>query len=115
MEQFHEDIKQWVAVDTQLKLMNEQSKQLREQRSALAEGIHHHVEGHNLGKAIVNISDGKLRFGSTRHTSPLTLKYVNDCLHDCINNDEQVAQIMKVIKDSRTVNYVSDIKRTYNE
>lgn len=115
MEQFQTNIKQWVAVDTQLKALNEQAKTLRERRTELAEDIHMHVETHNLSNAIVNISDGKLRFGTNRQTAPLTLKYVEECLQKCLAEPEQVAHVMKVIKESRSVNVSPDIKRTYNE
>lgn len=115
MEEFQANIKQWVSVDTQLKTLNEQAKTLREQRTELAGEIHTHVETHQLRDAIVNISDGKLRFGTTKQTTPLTLKYVEACLHECIDNSESVSHIMRVIKESRTVNVVPDIKRTYHE
>ena len=115
MEAFQGNIKQWVAIDTQLRMLNEQSKSLREQRAELADEIHLHVDTHNLANAVVNISDGKLKFGSTKQTAPLTLKYVQGCLQECIGDDEQVAHIMGVIKGSRSVNVAPDIKRTYHE
>lgn len=115
MEDFQQNIKQWVAVDTRLKALNEEAKQLREQRNHFASEINIHVETHNLENAIVNISDGKLRFVSTKQTAPLTLKYVHGCLQNCISDPEQVMHIMEVIKKSRTVNQTSEIKRTYNE
>ena len=113
MEVFQDNIKQWVGLDTQLKSLNEQSKSIRERRAELADTIHAHVESHNLSNAIVNISDGKLRFSSVKQTAPLTLKFVQSCLQECIENDEQVAHIMGVIKESRTVNISPDIKRSY--
>lgn len=115
MDEFQHNIKQWVAIDSQLKALNEQVKGLRERRSELAYEIHTHVDTHNLTNAIVNISDGKLRFSSTKQTSPLTLKYVQECLQKCIDDAEQVAQVMSVIKGSRTINVAPEIKRTYNE
>lgn len=115
MEIFQDNIKQWVAVDSQLRALNEQVKSLRDRRAELAENIHAHVDSHNLSNAIVNISDGKLRFSSVRQTAPLTLKFVQSCLQECIEDDEQVAHIMGVIKESRTVNIAPEIKRSYKE
>ena len=106
-----ENIKKWVALDNQLKTIQEKTKQLRDERNTLEEGILSYVETNNLGNATVNISDGKLRFVSTKQTAPLTLKYVEECLTKCIGNPAQVTQIMKVVKESREVNYTADIKR----
>jgi hypothetical protein len=111
---FEENIKKWVALDNQVKTLNERTKQLREEKNNLEEGIMGYVETNNLNNATVNISDGKLRFVSTKQTAPLTLKYVEECLNKCIVNKNQVGQIMKIIKDGREVKYTADIKRYGN-
>jgi len=108
---FEENIKKWVALDNQLKTLNEKTKQLRDDKNNLEEGIMTYVETNKLSNATVNISDGKLRFVSSKQTAPLTLKYVEDCLSKCIGNEDRVTQIMKVIKESREVKYSADIKR----
>ena len=108
---FEENIKKWVALDNQLKTLNEKTKQLRDDKNNLEEGIMTYVDTNKLSNATVNISDGKLRFVSTKQTAPLTLKYVEECLAKCIGNEGQVTQIMKVIKESREVKYTADIKR----
>lgn len=106
-----ENIKKWVTLDNQLKISNEKTKQLRDEKNTLEKGIMSYVETNNLGNATVNISDGKLRFVTTKQTAPLTLTYIQDCLTKCIGNTAQVAQIMKTIKDTREVKYSTDIKR----
>jgi hypothetical protein len=111
---FEENIKKWVALDNQLKQMTEKTKQVREDKNTLESGIMSYVETNNLNNATVNISDGKLRFVSSKQTAPLTLKYVEQCLSKCIGNPAQVSQIMKIIKDTREVKYSADIKRYGN-
>lgn len=108
---FEENIKKWVALDNQIKTLSDKTKQLRNDKNTLEEGIITYVETNNLSNATVNISDGKLRFTSSKQTAPLTLKYVEECLLKCIGNESQVAKIMEVIKESREVKYTSDIKR----
>jgi hypothetical protein len=108
---FEENIKKWVALDNQLKTLTDRTRQLREDKNETEETIMTYVESNKLGNATVNITDGKLRFVSTKQTPPLTLKYVEECLSKCINNAGQVKQIMQVIKDSREVKYSADIKR----
>lgn len=111
---FEENIKKWVAIDNQIKSLNEQTKKLRNEKNSAEETIMSYVETNQLSNATINITNGKLRFVNTKQTEPLTLKYVEDCLQKCIGNDMQVKQIMKVIKESREVNYSADIKRYTN-
>ena len=108
---FEENIKKWVALDNQIKTVNERVKQMRDEKNTLEEGILGYVETNKLTNATVNISDGKLRFVTAKQTAPITLKYVEECLLKCIGNQNQVIQIMKIIKDSREVKYTADIKR----
>ena len=111
---FEDNIKKWVALDNQLKTVNERVKQMRDEKNTLEEGILGYVETNKLTNATVNISDGKLRFVTAKQTAPLTLKYVEECLLKCIGNQNQVIQIMKIIKESREVKYIADIKRYGN-
>jgi hypothetical protein len=111
---FEENIKKWVSLDNQLKTINEKVKQLRDDKNSTEEFIMNYVDQNEIKNATINISDGKLRFTTTKQTPPLTLKYVEECLMKCIGNEAQVNQVMKVIKDSREVKYSSDIKRYTN-
>lgn len=111
---FEEDIKKWVTVDNQIKKLNEEAKTLREQRSNLTLSINTYVESNDLKHATVQISDGRLKFQSVKVTQPLTLKYVKECLNDCIGNEEQVSAIMSHIKSNRESKYVDEVKRFYS-
>ena len=108
---FEENIKKWVFVDNQIKSLNEKTKQLRDEKNSMEENIMNYVEKNKLTNATINITDGKLRFISTKQTSPLTLKYVEECLGKCINNTDHVEKIMQVIKESREIKQSMDIKR----
>ena len=112
---FEENVKKWVALDNQIRILNDKAKELKETRNDAEDSIMKYVETNKLTNATVNISDGKLRFVTTKQTAPLTLKYVEDCLKKTIKNDDQVQQIMDVIKESREVKYNPDIKRSYNQ
>ena len=111
--EFSEQIKQWVTIDNQLKSLNDKVKDLRSQRSAITENIMEYVDTHQLNNSVVKISDGRLRFATTTQNSPLTFKHVEDCLNKCIQDEDDVKKIMKLIKDTRQSKSVSDIKRTY--
>ena len=111
---FEEDIKSWVTLDNKIKQINEEVRGLREKRNNLTLSINTFVESNDLKHATVQISDGKLKFQSVKVTQPLTLKYVKECLNDCIGNEEQVNTIMEHIKTNRESKYVEEIKRFYN-
>jgi hypothetical protein len=108
---FEENVKKWVNLDNQLKVLGDRTKQVRDERNDLEDNIMEYAIANNLKNATINISDGKLRFVATKQTAPLTLKYVEECLGKCIGNATQVQQIMQVIKESRETKYVDDIKR----
>lgn len=110
---FEENIQKWVLLDNQIKIYNDKVKELRNQKNSASEIIMQHVETNSLSNATIKISDGKLKFGAMRQTSPLTFKYVEDCLNKCIGDPNQVQQLMNFIKESRDIKYYPEIKRTY--
>ena len=110
---FEENIKNWVALDNQLKIVNEKAKELREKKNTTEDTIMSYVKTNKLSNAVVNISDGKLKFVTTKQTAPLTLKFIDDCLSKCIKSDDQVKQIMHYIKECRESKLMPDIKRYY--
>jgi len=110
---FEDNIKNWVAIDNQLKILTDRTKELREKKNNMEESIMTYVHTHKLINAVVNISDGKLKFVTTKQSQPLTLKFVEECLSKCIKSDEQVKQIMNHLKNSRESKFTPDIKRYY--
>ena len=112
---FESSIQSWVAIDNQIKTLSDRLKELRAERNDIGENIIAYVETNELSNAVVKISDGKLRFGTTRQTAPLTLRHVEECLNKCISDGGKVAAIMKYIKDTRDIKENSDIKRSYTK
>lgn len=108
-------IKRWVELDNRIKETNETVKDIRTEKFIIHDEIVEIVEEKNLAKATVNISDGKLKFVSSKHTAPITLTYIEKCLNDLITNGKQVEQIMAYIKKNRETKTTMEIKRVYNE
>ena len=88
--------------------------QLRERRNNLQDNITSYVEENNLDNAIIEISDGNLKFNNYKQSSPLTFKYINKCLNECISDEDTVDKLMNYIKEKREVKYQNGIKRSYN-
>ena len=110
---FQEDIKQWVSKDNQIKTYSERIKQLRGERSSLTERIFDYAENNNLAHAVIQITDGKLKFNNSKVTAPLTYKLVEQCLKRYFSEDES-KEVIKYIKSQRESNIKSEIKRFYN-
>lgn len=111
---FEENIKEWVQLDNELKLYNERTRTIRERKSELVEKIlgEDREFGKNLNNRTIDISDGKLKFQNTKQTSPLTFKYLDECLHKIIRNEKQVEQIIDYLKQNREIKLVPEIKRS---
>lgn len=115
MDEFKSDIKTWVQVDNKMKTLNEELRLLRQTRSDVSDRINNFVEFESLETSTISISDGKLKFIETKQQQPLTLKYIKQCLEDCIDDDSTIENIMNVIKESRTTRAIKEIKRYYNK
>lgn len=111
---FEENIKEWVQLDNELKLYNERTRTIRERKSELVDKIlgEDREFGKNLNNRTIDISDGKLKFQNSKQTSPLTFKYLDECLHKIIRNEKQVEQIIDYLKQNREIKLVPEIKRS---
>lgn len=107
-------IKRWVELDNKIKETSEEVRDIRTEKAVINDEILEIIEEKQLGKATVNISDGKLRFVASKHTAPLTLAYIEKCLSQLITNGKQVEQIMTYIKKNRETKTSMEIKRVYN-
>jgi len=111
---FEDKICEWVATDNKIRKYNEALKQERAKRTYLAENIISYAEVNNLSQSVIQITDGKLKFQNVRSTAPLTLRFVTECLTECLGNEESVKQIMSYIKTKREIRHSHEVKRYYN-
>ena len=112
---FEENIKNWVNIDNKIKQLNNNISDLRDNKKELSENILNYVNDKNLSNSTIHISDGFIKFNKTKQTTPLTYKYIEQCLNRCISDKSQVEYIINYIKDSRDNKYIDDIKRTYEK
>ena len=59
---FKKNIKEWISLDNELKLLNEQVKKLRDKRNKIHNDIIMYVETNELGNPTVKLSDGIFKF-----------------------------------------------------
>jgi CxxC motif-containing protein len=109
---FQTNIQTWVQVDNKIKTLQNEVKELRVSKNTLTQNIFTYAESNNLENAVIQISDGKLKFASVKQTSPISFKLVEEVLKEHMA-EETVNQLMLAIRNKRGVRYVSDIKRSY--
>mgnify|MGYP000948631169 FL=1 len=112
---FETYIKDWVILDTKIKKQSEELKLLREKRQTLGSSLNVYIEENELNNAIIQISDGTIKYNQVKMTQPLTLKYIHTCLENCIQNVETVDKLMEYIKENRDVKISNELKRYYNK
>jgi hypothetical protein len=114
MSDFNENIKKWVLLDNELSIMRNKSREMRERKNNLTNNLYTYAEQNNLDTATIQISDGILKFQQLKQTSPLTFRFLEECLNDCLGDEERVKSILKYIKSKREEKISYIVKRTYN-
>lgn len=109
------NIKNWVAIDTQLKNINEKTRIIRNTKNELTKEICNTIENSNMKNKKITITDGSLSVYEKKDYEPLTYNYIEKCLKQIIAEEESVDYIIQYIKDNRNVTTISDIRRTYNK
>jgi len=113
--QFVENVKKWVALDSQIKSVNEKIKKARMMKNQLLENITHYVEKNNIEHSKIEISDGELRFCNKKEYQPITFTYIQKCLENILSDKKQVEYILHYLKENREIKIVKEIQRKYTE
>ena len=111
---FENKVQQWVRIDNELKKLNDQVKQLRQQRNSLETNLTTYAKTNNMTNSILQLNQDKLKFVDTKVPEPLTFKYLEKTLGEIIKNESQVKVIMDHIKQKRSIKIVPEIKRFSN-
>jgi len=114
MDGFQDSIKKWVHLDTKIKKLNDDIKEIRNEKSKMFDSIINFVDDNQLTSSTIKISDGKLKFTETKQTAPITLKFLESCLLETIGDEDKVAQLINYIKAKREIKIIPEIKRYYS-
>lgn len=110
-EQFIENVKRWTAIDTKLKIVNENTRKLRDMKHDLTSEICDYMSKNDLANNTICISDGDLKVYDKKEYAPLTFTYVQNCLNEMVTNKEDVAKMIDYMKEHRQVKTSKDIRR----
>lgn len=112
---FIENVKQWVTLDNQLKVVNEKTKLMREHKHKLNQEICNYAIQQNIDHKYIEISDGTLKFYKRKEYKPITYTFLEKSLSEIIPNKEQVSFIINHIKDKREIITHDDIRRNFKK
>lgn len=110
-DDFIADVQKWALLDSQLKIVNEKIRKMRELKSTLTKQISDYINTNQL-RTTISLNDGELRIYEKKEYSPLTYSYIEECLKSIIKNQDHIDYIIKYLKDNREIKIVRDIKRT---
>ena len=111
---FDKQIQKWIELDNRLKKINNEIKTTREMKNDLEASIMETVNNKKLLNTTLSTIDGRLRFIETKTSNPISLTFIEKCLHEIIPNTSQVQHILRYIKEKREIKINSEIKRYYN-
>jgi DNA primase catalytic subunit len=108
--EFIENLQKWVIIDSQLKIINEKTKKLRDMKNTMTEKLGQFKSKENIDNTI-KITDGELRFYEKKDYSPLTFGYIEKSLGKIISDKVQLDYVIKYLKENREITTSIDIKR----
>lgn len=114
-DEFINNVKQWVNLDNQLKIVNEKTKLMRERRSVLNSQICVFANENNIAHKHIAITDGTLKFYKRKEYKPLTYEFLEHSLQEIIPNKEHVEFILQYLKENRETVIHDDIRRNYTK
>lgn len=106
-------IQKWVEYDNKIKEFNDKIKPIREYKKKLEEKIIDYSNHNQLQEHVIQISDGTITFKKQSNLVPLTIKFIEKCLHEIIPSDESVKKIVEYISSQRQSNEKLNIKRSF--
>jgi hypothetical protein len=112
---FIKNVQQWVAIDSQLKSINDKTKHFRIRKNELLKEINDYVKNNEIQNTRIEISDGDLRFYEKKEYSSLTYSYLETCLDEIIPDKKQIEYIIRYLKEHREIKVSYDIRRNYRD
>jgi hypothetical protein len=110
---FVNDIKIWVNLDKQLKMINEKTRNIREEKQKASERICKYLSENNKTKSKIKLNDGELKLYDKKEYSPLTFGFLEKCLKEIISDENQVDYIINFVKENREITTTLDLKINY--
>ena len=112
-KEFIENVQKWVLVESQLKLVNEKTKTMRNMKSELSTQICEYTKKNSLTK--IGVTNGELRIYEKKEYPPLSYGYIETNLAKIIQDKSHVDYILKYLKENREITSSLDVKIIMNK
>ena len=77
-EELLQSVKEWIKIDNEIKLLNQEVKKRRQQKNLLSEGLVDIMKNNEID--CFDLSEGKIMYTSNRVKAPLSKKYLLESL-----------------------------------
>ena len=114
-KEFIENVQKWVVADSQLKKVNEKTREFRDYKSNLSTSICSYLQDNNLQNTKIEISNGEIKMFEKKEYSPLTFTYIQECLGKIISDKSHVDYIIRYLKENREIKSDFDLRRTHKD
>ena len=111
MNNFQNDLKNWYILDNKFRDLSLQLNIIKNEKNEIKNKITEFIQSNNLEKKSIKIDNTQFRFVNQKQIQPLTFKFLKECLDDCIQNSEQVDQLIDYIKSKREIKEFLDLKK----
>jgi hypothetical protein len=111
MNDFQNDLKNWYILDNKFRDLSLQLNIIKNEKNEIKNKITEFIQSNNLEKKSIKIDNTQFRFVNQKQIQPLTFKFLKECLDDCIQNSEQVDQLIDYIKSKREIKEFLDLKK----
>jgi len=109
-ENFYNNIKEFNYIDHQIQIIQENLNNLKLKKNEIKKNIISYVNENDLNNVSIKIDNNYLKFINCKYIHPITLRYLKQCLNDCIKDKEQSDLLFEYIKEKRNINNYLDIK-----
>ena len=111
MNDFQNDLKNWYILDNKFRDLSLQLNIIKNEKNEIKNKITEFIQTNNLEKKSIKIDNTQFRFVNQKQIQPLTFKFLKECLDDCIQNSDQVDQLIHYIKSKREIKEFLDLKK----
>lgn len=110
-EEFVKNIQKWNYIETQLKEVNEKTKQMRTLKNTIGGKICSYLEKNPSIKNKIGIGKNEIQMYTKKEYTPLSFTYIENKLKEIIQDENQVDFVVSYLKDKREITTTNDLRK----
>jgi len=103
------EVNEWLDIDNEIKEKQDVIKQLRIKKMEFETNISTYVNENNIKS--IQTDDGKLKLAQTKISQPITFKYIEKCLNEVLDDNQDVSKIIIYMKEKREQSVSTSLKK----